>query len=370
MTSDEAAADDWYEREVPTRIAMVGELQRLVRRARVRPLPVILLAAVLTAGVTYRVATKPHVYTADFVLAIDQGSMSFTNDTSIPFDQLQQYVASVLLPENKLLELVERRSPGRIKKVGTAFALESLRDHFEVRIWKNSFVYFHAWDANAQKSARIGIEAIDEDPDDAFELARELADLVIRTHDEKRRELTTGLAREVADMRRTMQRRADDLAKAVSVKQAAMVRARQNGNQALAAALYVDLLALASQQKRVDDTLGQIMASPDAVADRIAEAGFDTSISVVDKVRPEKIEQSGMVLAMLIAVIGVGSLIGSILVLGAFDARVHEVDDISRLGLPVLGHLPGFPGDQVGSLEARGAARRRVPSLLRWRSHR
>jgi hypothetical protein len=73
---------------------------------------------------------------------------------------------------------------------------------------------------------------------------------------------------------------------------------------------------------------------------------------------------------MVAVVVGTGSLLGSALLLGAFDSRVHDTDDVARLGLPVLGHIPGFAGDNVGSMQARGAARARVPSFLRWRSHR
>jgi hypothetical protein len=47
---------------------------------------------------------------------------------------------------------------------------------------------------------------------------------------------------------------------------------------------------------------------------------------------------------------------------GAFDTRVHDREDVERIGLPVLGHLPPFPGDHVGSLRARGVRRPRVPS--------
>ena len=73
-------------------------------------------------------------------------------------------------------------------------------------------------------------------------------------------------------------------------------------------------------------------------------------------------------IAMIAVVVGVGSLLGAALVLGAFDSRVHDTDDIARLGLPVLGHVPGFPGDALGSLEARGVQRGRVPLFRRWRS--
>jgi hypothetical protein len=57
-------------------------------------------------------------------------------------------------------------------------------------------------------------------------------------------------------------------------------------------------------------------------------------------------------------------------VLGAFDSRVHDSDDVARLKLPVLGHVPGFAGDNVGSMRTRSAAPTRVPSFRRWRFHR
>ena len=61
---------------------------------------------------------------------------------------------------------------------------------------------------------------------------------------------------------------------------------------------------------------------------------------------------------------------------GAPAVPIGFVDDTPELlgttilGLPVLGHVPGFAGDQVGSLAARGYKRARVPLFLRWRSHR
>jgi len=50
-----------------------------------------------------------------------------------------------------------------------------------------------------------------------------------------------------------------------------------------------------------------------------------------------------------------GSLATGTLVLGAFDPRVHDGDDVARLGLPMLGQLPAFRGDDVGALRARAA---------------
>ena len=91
------------------------------------------------------------------------------------------------------------------------------------------------------------------------------------------------------------------------------------------------------------------------------------TLAVVDESRPERPTHSGLILVMVAAVVGTGALLGSALLLGAFDSRVHEPDDVARLGLPMLGHVPGFAGDNVGSMRTRSAAPSRVPSFQRWR---
>ena len=362
--------DGWYESEESTRLGMIAELQRIVRRTVLRPVPVILLGVLITAAVTYKVATKKKLYTADVVLAISEGSMTSNRDNGIPFDQLREYVDSVLLPDSELEKLIEQRTPGRIDKVGKQFALEQFRGRMVIQIWKNSFVYFHDVDANAQKSARIGIEVTDEDPDTAYEIARDLASIVIKTHDDQRRKLSAALASEVEMMRKTMNEKVDSASRTIAVKQGTLRAARRNGQYGLAAVLLVDLAALEHEQKRAQALLAKIVVSPDALADQVTAARLDTTVTIVDERRPERPEQSGLVLAMIIAVIGTFAMLGAALVLGAFDSRVHDTDDVARLGLPVLGHVPGFPGDHVGSLDARGAARARVPSFLRWLSQR
>jgi hypothetical protein len=101
---------------------MITEIQRLRRRAAVRPIPVLALALLITAGITYKVATKPKLYTADVVLAVNEGSLTRARDKAIPFDQLKEYVASVLLPDAEVQQVIEKHTPGRIDKVGAVCA--------------------------------------------------------------------------------------------------------------------------------------------------------------------------------------------------------------------------------------------------------
>lgn len=361
---------DWYQREEPIGIGMVAELQRIRRRTRVRWVPVVALAAVITAAVAWKFGAKQRVYTSNVVLALNQGVLSGDKDSSIPFDQLKDYVAHVLLPDNEVLKIIERRAPGRVAAVGAPFALASFWDRIEILIWKNSFAYFSESDANAAKSARIGIEVSDEDPDKALEIARDMSAVAIATHNAQRRKLSSELARQVESMHDSVEQRLDELTATLAQKQEALDAAKAKNDNETVGSLIVTVATLTQEIKRASEQMKAIDASPDAIANRVTEARLDTTITMVDQFKPEKAEQSWIVLAMVIAVIGTGALLGAAMLLGSFDSRVHDVDDVSRLGLPVLGHVPGFQGDHVGSLQARGAARARVPLFLRWRSHR
>jgi capsular polysaccharide biosynthesis protein len=190
---------------------------------------------------------------------------------------------------------------------------------------------------------------------------------VIAAADEQRGKLADDVTKDVALKRKRVAGRLSDLQKERAQRLVAMIDASKKGKPALAAAINLSLLELDRQQKRVEEELAQTATSPDAIADRIADAGLDMTVQIVEEKRPDRTEHSGLVLIMIALVIGVGALLGSALILGAFDSRVHDTDDLVRLGLPVLGHVPGFAGDHVGSLASRGVDRRRVPSFLRWR---
>jgi len=363
--------DGWYEREESTRAGMVAELRRIKRRTLVRPIPVFLLAVLVTTVVAYKFATKKRIYEGDVVLALTEGQLGDKTSSGIPFDELRDYVVTVLMPDSKLLELIERRDLHRLRhRLGPQYALEQLRLQMEIEIWKNSFVFFHEEDATAKQSARIGITVGDFDPDLAFILARDIAGIVIKTHEEQRRKFADALAKDVDQMRLSMAEQLDLIMKQQVQKETALAYAQKTGRGKVASELFVDLATLEKDHKRVKTQLALIAASPEAFADRVSAARLDTTLEIVEERRPKRPEQSGIVLVMIIVVIGTGALFGAALFVGAFDSRVHDTDDVARLNLPVLGHVPGFSGDHVGSLHARGAVRRRVPSFLRWRFHR
>ncbi|MBA3455899.1 MAG: hypothetical protein H0T42_22570, partial [Deltaproteobacteria bacterium] len=202
----------------------------------------------------------------------------------------------------------------------------------------------------------------------AYLVAHAIAALAIETHEAERQKVTGAVAREVALARKTLSEQLTDITTAVVLTQAAIAQAQKDKKQGLASQLHVDLTALDQRAKAIEDQLSLVLNSNEAVYDQIAAAGLDLDMSIVEERRPDRPDHPMFSLAFLLAVIGAGSLVVSALLIGAFDTRIHDTDDVERLGLPVLGHLPAFAGDHVGSLRARGAARPHGSSVMRWLS--
>ncbi|MEO6777591.1 MAG: hypothetical protein ABI467_31985 [Kofleriaceae bacterium] len=358
--------DSWVDSEESTRLGMIVEVQRIRRRMRARPVPIVVTAFVLAAVVTFAIWTRPTHVESQVVLALTQGELS-EHATALPVDELRQYVVNVLLPDNKLGELIERENlyPSR-HLTGMQFAIGALRDQFEIDIWKNTFEFGDDED----RSARIGISVTDTDPDRSYELARDLAAVVIASAQAQRLQMTKLFASRVTEVHDSAAARLEDLARERSEKELLISAARRDGKLALAQALNLGLAQLAHEQASAEKTLTDIAISTDSLADRLTAAGLDLSVTVVDEHHGQLAPHREFILAMMAVLVSVAALLGTALLMGAFDPRVHDAEDVERLGLAVLGHLPGFPGDQVGSLEARGVARARVPSFTRWRSHR
>src|SRR5258705_7894808 len=134
MTAPRSQGDQWYESEQPTRSGLVAELQRIRRRTRVRPIPVLVVAALVTAGITRNMANKPVMVDAEVVIALTEGVMASRHNGMLPVDQLRGYVTQVLMPDKRLLQVVEKYKLFPLRKTaGPEYALENFHDMFSVQ---------------------------------------------------------------------------------------------------------------------------------------------------------------------------------------------------------------------------------------------
>jgi hypothetical protein len=349
------AAGDWCDGEERTRDGMVAELQRFKRRAQTRPWPIVITSLLLSALVTWWVVHKPRLVEADVTLAITEGSLGGRRMT-LPVDQLRAYVETVLLTDTRLGELVERRDlfPLR-KKLGLQYAIGELRDQLEITVFRNTFLYDDA-DVGGPRSARVQLTITDHDPDRAVELARAVADIAIATTEEHRQRFAAQLGAAVARVRDGLAARLAELDRQLATHQADRDAARAAHDVGRESAIAVELAAIAHAHKRAEDQLARSAASADGLASQIAAAGLDTRVEIVEEDRPDPPAPHGALIAGLAIIVFVLGLVIMTVVYGAFDSRIHDDDDVARLGLPVLGAMPGFPGDGIGSLRARGLA--------------
>lgn len=346
--------DRWFTSEQSTAAGMIGELQRVRRRAARRPVAVIALAALIGGALVAMIVHKHREVEAQITLALTEGTL--TGDRSgVHKHELLEYVGSVLLSDKNLAEVIEREDliPLR-RKLGMPYAVTELREQLEIEVWKNTFLYYRESESNSRKSARIGITVLDANPERAFDTARALAAVMIRTHDEERARINGAIAEEVTMMREGLEAQLAELDGMISAQRAAITSARAKGKAGVAAALEVELRQLTRRHKGLAEQRSQIALSRDALADRISAAGLDITLSIVDERRPDRPELTTFGLVLACCVAATVALFGSAMIVSTFDSRVDTADDVTRLGVPVLGHLPAFAGDRLGSLKARG----------------
>jgi hypothetical protein len=357
---DDADADAWYEGEEPFGRALVVELRRLRRRAAARPVLTLLLAVVMTGLVVVRIARRPRVHIAHVVIAVSEGTLA-TGREPIPVRELREYVNSALLPDAKLTKLIEEMDLFPLRsKLGMPFALESLRDMVDITVYRNYFVA-DTYDPNLRRTARIEITSTYSDDKIAYAIALRIARIIVATSDEIEDTAAAALTRSAEETSQRAHADADALDRAISVKELALRRAEERGDPA-AAGLRAELAGLdheLNESRRKLTVIDAAILVDRTEADAMA-AGLNLKLEVVAE-RPPTPEVDRTLRLVLIGIIVLVIMLPvAAVVVGAFDPRIHDTGDVTRLGFASLGHMPAFGGDRIGSLRARGVRRRRA----------
>lgn len=357
---------DWYQSEPPLARLWVADLQRLKRRARTR-LPLVLgLTLLVTAVAARKFSGRGHTYEAIVYLAIDESSLS-RGRHAVPGRELSQYVSSVLIPDQGLAELANRRNlhPLR-KKFGDEYAVTELRGQFEIESVQNDYAERQIVDQ--ARTARIQITVYDESPEEATLLATDVAEIAVKVSQERNAYEAKVLTAEIERTIEQLRVKTSELSRALAETRRALATAHASGDPADIAEQSVRFEQTEQQWRRADVALEETTraVSAEASAQALQQAGLGVNARIVGRENAGALVDARFAVAIAVCFVFFGSLVAFSLLVGAFDSRIHEPEDVTRLGLPVLGQVPDFPGQTVGSLEKRGVRRHRVPSWIRW----
>lgn len=363
-----AEPNDWLAAEPPLGKLWVADLQRLKRRAKTRIPLILLLSALMAAAAHRQLGKRGHSYDAAVFFAIDESSLSAGRNT-IPGRELMNYVATVLIPDQELIELAKRRNlhPLR-KKLGDEYAVAELRMQFELEVIQNDYAERRV--PMEERTAHVQLTVYDETPELANLLAADLAQIAVSTSLERSAMEARALSADVERTLAGLREHVEALDKELSEAKEGLAQARLGGRAEDIAAATVRVERADRDWRRADVNLEETarLASVEASADELQAAGLGVNARIVDRKNAGALVDKSTGVALSATFVFFGALVAFSLLVGAFDSRLHEPEDVSRLGLPVLGQVPNFPGQTIGSLRRRrGLERHRVPSFARWR---
>lgn len=355
-------AIDWLDSERDL-LSWRRELERLKRRARSRLFRTLLLTGLATAAVVWMAARRVPLAESRILIRVTEGTV-MREDSPTSTRDLAEFLRDSALSNANLSALIEKRGLYPFERMrGELFAIEELRAGLSLDVYRNQFIEARGYNADV-RTARISIRFRHEDPLVSFAVASDLAQLIIDS-ESRRREATS---RDVAGLTRTAVEaavaRLDAIQNQLVNKQLAMADARREGKQDEVASLRVDINRLTGELDDQAKLVGQMRVNKARAELRHAlDAGhLNMQYQIVDERPPPPPEEGKAIrLAMIALAVFLILLPLCAVGVGAFDSRIHDPEDVQRLGLEVVGHVPRFAGFEVGSLRSRrGVERRRT----------
>jgi hypothetical protein len=359
-----ASSDDddaWFHAEPGWGSALAAEVRRLSRRAAARKVVVVVAALAMTGLIVMRVARRPQIAIAHVVIAVGEGSLSSGRDP-IPVDQMQEYVGHALMPSGKLDALIEELDLFPLRhKLGPEFARGELTDMIDVTVYRNYFLVDN-YDPSRQRTARIEIAAASADPHLAFVVAERIAQIIVETSQQVQESAAKGLTARADEILTRARADASLRDQAVAQKELELAQAEREGKTALVAGLRAELAQLAIQQHEDQRKLATLQTNVqmDRVEASAMAAGLDLQLEIVSERQPFPDTGHNVRLGIIAIVVLIIMVPVAAVAIGAFDPRIHDTGDVTRLGFSSLGHVPAFTGDRIGSLRARGIRRKRA----------
>jgi hypothetical protein len=324
------------------------ELASIKRKALARWQRTVILAMILSSVAVLWRWRRPSLYEGTVVMRVTEGDI----DDEVPVHEetsLRGEIEQLSLSRGVLLSVMETFDLYPVQRnVNPTLAVESMRESLQVKLIQNYFAR-ERYEDDPMRSARVSITYQDPDPERAVHVARDLARRVVE-HQTRSREQVAGLAVESASG-------------VVDQLQRAIARSRSEQATLHLSVVSLDGADAAMERARLttlNDEVKHLERSLKTA--RLEQAGLDLRraiqveslgmrFEIIDDGRAEQIlltheEQLELTAAVsvLLALLVVG------FVIGALDTTVDDSDDVRRLAIPVLGHVPGYRGVHAARL--------------------
>jgi hypothetical protein len=351
-----AGRDDWRAVEAGFAEA-TAETSRLLRRVRFSLGRTLLITLALVALATGYRSLKKRQFAADVVFRVTEGAL--TDDSAPPTrGRLKNYLSDVALASGRLITIIERYKLYPTKRaIDMQLAVEAMREDIEVDVISNYFSQQRYRD-DPPRSARIVVEYRAPDPQLALDVARALAQAIQDTESERRRQA----AELDAD---TSQRAAVGLREQLVKTEARMAELQLELAKAPAgerAGLSLEVDGVQRELVVLNDRLHEALKLQSAFDFRanVETKHLGLRFELLDANRPPAPVLPVNAELAIIAVIAFVLLVPAVgIAVAAFDARVHDIDDVRRLGVRPCGHIV-LPGEAKFGISNGQPKRRRV----------
>ena len=249
-------------------------------------------------------------------------------------------------------------------ELGLDEAVVEFRDFLDVGVHGNYFLYARNHESTA-RSVTVRLRYSYSEPEQAYKIVAMLANVVVEEQSAKRLQEARYADKDAREQLARAELLLDEKKAELAAAQYDTIRGELVGDMKLMTSAQVRVDLISHQLKQEEIRMNGLRMEQQAIAMRLRVEENDLALhwELAGDERPERIPAPGPVRLAVIAMVCFFVFLPlSAIGFGFIDSRIHELEDITRLGIPTVGHLPSFEGDRVGSLRDRGALGR--PGLL------
>ena len=350
-TSVTTVRRDWVGDEDDTPGAW-QELKRLGRRARRRWFRTLVYTLMCSALVVGAAARKPRSYASRVAFRVTEGELE-SKSAPKTIGRLRDYVATVIFSSSHLLAVIKEHDlyPSLMAR-DPSIAVESMRDDIDVEVWRNEFAVKTANDDPA-RTARVAVTYHGNDAQKTFAVVTHLAKL-IRESEQHSRVAQAESALRLADDQVEQSRQLIEERKRAIVETQLKRQHARTPEEGLR--LVIEQRGLEKSLPRAEKILAQAETRREQTYMRLQleKHALGMRWEMID---PGRVEPPGMSKKTLLTWLGIIAFLLALplcgIGVGTFDPHVYDLEDVRRLGMPTVGAVRHFDGDNAGALVDR-----------------